>query len=208
MDAFVIACFHIVVLIDQIYCDGCNGGFLCVSWSSLFSKECYQSSSDFWISSMVLFSKFCVFYLHSFSSFYHSSFLPSFLVPYKSKRGILQFDSQLLKALKVSVASTGNELSRFSDPPGDAILDDLFHPLDKNLEERTTEASTSASTSNVNQAIVPDAGKNDLAKKLRDTIAKKQMEEEMGQSNSGRNLLHLMMDVLKDDVIDIDGLVC
>ena len=108
------------------------------------------------------------------------------------------------------MTSTGNELSRFSDPPGDAILDDLFHPLDKNLEGRAAEASTSASasTSNVNQTIVPDAGKNDLAKKLRDTIAKKQMEEEMGQSNGGGNLLRLMMGVLKDDVIDIDGLVC
>ena len=113
-----------------------------------------------------------------------------------------------MKAAKASVTSTGNELSRFSDPPGDAILDDLFHPLDKNLEERAAEDSTSASTSNFNQATVLDIGKNDLAKKLRDTIAKKQMEEEMGRSNDGGNLLHLMMGVLKDDVIDIDGLVC
>ncbi|XP_022727275.1 MAP3K epsilon protein kinase 1-like isoform X2 [Durio zibethinus] len=116
-------------------------------------------------------------------------------------------DASLQKAAKASVISTGNELSRFSDPPGDASLDDLFHPLDKNLEERAAEASTSASTSNVNQTTVPDAGKNDLAKKLREAIAKKQMEEEMGQSNGGGNLLRLMMDVLKDDVTDIDGLV-
>ncbi|GMJ05542.1 mitogen-activated protein kinase kinase kinase 7, MAP3K EPSILON PROTEIN KINASE, partial [Hibiscus trionum] len=112
----------------------------------------------------------------------------------------------LQKVVKASVTSTGNELIRFSDPPGDASLDDLFHPLDKNVERRSTEASTSASVSNVNQGIVPDTGKNDLAKKLRDTIAKKQMEEEMGQSNGGGNLLRLMMGVLKDDVIDIDGL--
>ncbi|KAE8669701.1 MAP3K epsilon protein kinase 1 [Hibiscus syriacus] len=112
----------------------------------------------------------------------------------------------LQKAVKPSVTSTGNELIRFSDPPGDASLDDLFHPLDKNVERRSTEASTSSSASNVNQGIVPDTGKNDLAKKLRDTIAKKQMEEEMGQSNGGGNLLRLMMGVLKDDVIDIDGL--
>ncbi|XWS63320.1 hypothetical protein CRYUN_Cryun06bG0085000 [Craigia yunnanensis] len=116
-------------------------------------------------------------------------------------------DAGLQKAAKSSVTSTGNELSRFSDPPGDASLDDLFHPLDKNLEERATEDSTSASTSNFNQATVPDAGKNDLAKKSRDTIAKKQMEEEMGRSNGGGNLLRLMMGVLKDDIIDIDGLV-
>ncbi|XWS68496.1 hypothetical protein CRYUN_Cryun04dG0095500 [Craigia yunnanensis] len=121
--------------------------------------------------------------------------------------GPITQDSSLQKAAKGSVTSTGNELSRFSDPPGDAYLDDLFHPLDKNLEERAAEASTSASTPNVNQATVPDAGKNDLAKKLRDTIAKKQMEEEMGQSNGGGKLLHLMMGVLKDDIIDIDGLV-
>ncbi|OMP05200.1 hypothetical protein COLO4_08995 [Corchorus olitorius] len=116
-------------------------------------------------------------------------------------------DAAQQKATKSSVASTGNELSRFSDPPGDASIDDLFRPLDKNLEEKAADASTSASTSNVNQGAVPDAGKNDLAKKLRDTIAKKQMEEEMGQSNGGGNLLRLMMGVLKDDVIDMDGLV-
>nr|KJB50028.1 hypothetical protein B456_008G149400 [Gossypium raimondii] len=116
-------------------------------------------------------------------------------------------DAGLQKATKASVTSPGNELSRFSDPPGDASLDDLFHPLDKSLEERVADASTSASASNVNQATVPDAGKNDLAKKLRDTIAKKQMEEEMGQSNGGGDILRLMMGVLKDDVIDIDNLV-
>lgn len=113
-----------------------------------------------------------------------------------------------LKAVKASVISTGNELSRFSDPPGDASLDDLFHPFDKNLVESAAEASTSASASNVNKATLPDTGKNDLAKKLRDTIAKKQMEEEMGQSNGGGDILRLMMGVLKDDVIDIDNLVC
>ncbi|KAK8706548.1 hypothetical protein V6N13_050109 [Hibiscus sabdariffa] len=115
-------------------------------------------------------------------------------------------NADLQKAVKASVTSTGNELIKFSDPPGDASLDDLFHPLDKNVERGAVEASTSASASNVNQGIVPDTGKNDLAKKLRDTIAKKQMEEEMGQSNGGGNLLRLMMGVLKDDVIDIDGL--
>ncbi|KAL1135208.1 hypothetical protein V6Z11_A12G158500 [Gossypium hirsutum] len=116
-------------------------------------------------------------------------------------------DAGLQKATKASVTSPGNELSRFSDPPGDASLDDLFHPLDKSLEEKVADASTSASASNVNQATVPDAGKNDLAKKLRDTIAKKQMEEEMGHLNGGGDILRLMMGVLKDDVIDIDNLV-
>ncbi|KAL4360472.1 hypothetical protein GQ457_04G004690 [Hibiscus cannabinus] len=121
--------------------------------------------------------------------------------------GFGPIDVGLQKAVKTTVISNGNELSRFSDPPGDASLDDLFHPFDKNLPESAAEASTSASTSNANKATLPDTGKNDLAKKLRDTIAKKQMEEEMGQSNGGGNLLRLMMGVLKDDVIDIDGLV-
>jgi hypothetical protein len=34
------------------------------------------------------------------------------------------------------------------------------------------------------------------------------MENEMGQTNGGGDLFSLMMGVLKDGVIDIDGLVC
>lgn len=121
-------------------------------------------------------------------------------------------NNSLQKALKTSANLGGNELSRFSDTPGDASLDDLFHPLEKSLEDRAAEASTSASASasHVNQshAAVADAGKNDLATKLRATIAQKQMENEMGQSNgSGGDLFRLMIGVLKDDVIDIEGLV-
>ncbi|XP_015575813.1 MAP3K epsilon protein kinase 1 isoform X2 [Ricinus communis] len=112
------------------------------------------------------------------------------------------------KAVKMSVPLGGNELSRFSDPPGDASLDDLFHPLDKSLDDRATEASTSASKSHMNEgnASLTDAGKNDLATKLRATIAQKQMEGEIGQPNGG-DLFRLMLGVIKDDVIDIDGLV-
>lgn len=105
----------------------------------------------------------------------------------------------------------GNELSRFSDTPGDASLDDLFNPLDKLPEDQEMVPSTSASTSHHNKgdALVTDPGKNDLATKLRATIAQKQMENENGPANGGGgNLLRLMMGVLKDDVIDIDGLVC
>ncbi|XP_059633399.1 MAP3K epsilon protein kinase 1-like [Cornus florida] len=111
------------------------------------------------------------------------------------------------KAAKASVALGENELSRFSDTPGDASLDDLFHSLEKNLDNQKAEASTSASSSHVNQsnAFVVDPGNNDLATKLRATIAIKQMENETGQTNGG-NLLSLMMGVLKEDVIDIDGL--
>ncbi|KAJ0038914.1 hypothetical protein Pint_23172 [Pistacia integerrima] len=117
-------------------------------------------------------------------------------------------NNTLQKAVKSSTTLGENELSRFSDTPGDASLDDLFHPLEKNMEDRAAEASTSASTSHANQsnASVTDPGKNDLATKLRATIAQKQMENDMGQTNGGGgDLLRLMIGVLKDD-IDIDGL--
>ncbi|RVW45490.1 MAP3K epsilon protein kinase 1 [Vitis vinifera] len=124
----------------------------------------------------------------------------------------LQLDHQRLasmffEAAKAPVISGGNELSKFSDTPGDASLEDLFHPLHKNPEDQAAEASTSASSSHVVQgnAFINDAGKNDLATKLRATIAQKQMENEIGQTNG--DLFSLMLDVLKEDVMDIDGLV-
>ncbi|RDY10347.1 MAP3K epsilon protein kinase 1, partial [Mucuna pruriens] len=121
-------------------------------------------------------------------------------------------DNGSFKAMKMPTAVEGNELSRFSDPPGDAYLDDLFHPLDKQPGEVVAEASTSTSTSHMakGNASTVDGGKNDLAKELRATIARKQWEKEseIGQANNGGNLLHrVMIGVLKDDVIDIDGLV-
>ncbi|KAF8094221.1 hypothetical protein N665_0367s0009 [Sinapis alba] len=118
-------------------------------------------------------------------------------------------DRGLRKAVKTPSSYGGNELSRFSDPPGDACLHDLFHPLDKVPEGKLNEASASTPASNVNQGDSPvaDGGKNDLATKLRARIAQKQMEGETGHSNDGGDLFRLMMGVLKDDVIDIDGLV-
>ncbi|KAL1568774.1 MAP3K epsilon protein kinase 1 [Salvia divinorum] len=114
-------------------------------------------------------------------------------------------ESSPRKAVEEPMTSGGNELSKFSDSPGDASLDDLFHPLD-NLEEQVAEASTSASSSKVIQGnVVSDGGKNDLATKLRATIARKQMENESVQASG--DLLRLMMGVLKEDVIDIDSLV-
>ncbi|GJX63733.1 hypothetical protein Tco_0296633 [Tanacetum coccineum] len=80
------------------------------------------------------------------------------------------------KGVKAGRTVGENEPSKFRDPPGDASLDDLFQPNDK-LDDRSAEASTSASSSHVNQ----------------------------GQSNRG-DILHLMMGVLKEDVISIDGL--
>lgn len=118
--------------------------------------------------------------------------------------GVKSQDSTSRKAVKASIISSQNELSRFSDTPGDASLDDLFHPLERNLGNCSAEPSTSASSSNVNQTNV-DSGKNDLATKLRATIAQK-MENETGQANGGGDLLRLMMGVLKDDAIDMDGL--
>lgn len=105
--------------------------------------------------------------------------------------------------------STGNELSKFSDTPGDASLEDLFHPLDKNTEDRLADTSASTSTSHLNPSSTTlESGKNDLATKLRAAIAQKQMENEMGQANGG-NLLRVMIRALKEDVIDIDSsLVC
>ncbi|KAL8520639.1 hypothetical protein ACS0TY_011250 [Phlomoides rotata] len=109
------------------------------------------------------------------------------------------------KAVKEPISLGGNELSRFSDPPGDASLDDLFHPLE-NLENRVVEDYTSASSSHaIRGNAVSDGGKNDLATKLRATIAQKQMENDSAQANGG-DLLRLMMGVLKEDVIDIDTL--
>ncbi|KAL1803617.1 hypothetical protein ACET3Z_032264 [Daucus carota] len=111
------------------------------------------------------------------------------------------------KAPKASTISGGNELSKFSDSPGDASLEDLFRPVDKTLDNQAAKPSTSASSSHVNQgnAFATDEGRNDLATKLRATIAQKQMENESGQTNGG-DLLRIMMGVLKEDAIDINGL--
>ncbi|KAG6581545.1 MAP3K epsilon protein kinase 1-like [Cucurbita moschata] len=118
-------------------------------------------------------------------------------------------DNSFQKVSKMSIALGGNELSKFSDTPGDASLDDLFQPLDKLPGDQAAEASTSLSTLQSNMGYLPvnDVVKNDLATKLRATIAQKQMENEMGQASSGGDLLRLVMGVLKDDDIDIDGLV-
>ncbi|KAE8650910.1 MAP3K epsilon protein kinase 1 isoform X1 [Cucumis sativus] len=118
-------------------------------------------------------------------------------------------DNSFQKVSKMSVALGGDELSKFSDTPGDASLDDLFQPLDKHSGDQATGASTSLSILQSNMGNVPvnDVGKNDLATKLRATIAQKQMENEMGQASGGGDLIRLVMGVLKDDDIDIDGLV-
>ncbi|KAF8407462.1 hypothetical protein HHK36_006595 [Tetracentron sinense] len=111
-------------------------------------------------------------------------------------------------AAKASVIQAGSELSIFSDTPGDASLDDLFHPFDKNQEDQAAEASTSASSSHMNQgnALVTDAGQNDLVRELKARMAQKRIENGTRQTNGG-DLFRLMMGVLREDVIDIDSLV-
>ncbi|KAL0285529.1 UNVERIFIED_CONTAM: MAP3K epsilon protein kinase, partial [Sesamum radiatum] len=119
--------------------------------------------------------------------------------PVPPEHGTLDFN-----LMKASMNSRGNELSKFSDPPNDASLDDLFHPLE-NVEGRTDEASTSAS-SHVNQGNTElDSGSNDLATKLRATIAQKQMQNDTTEANGG-DIIRLMMGVLKEEVIDIDNM--
>ncbi|KAI9087322.1 hypothetical protein K1719_030642 [Acacia pycnantha] len=58
----------------------------------------------------------------------------------------------------------GNELSRFSNLPGDASLGDLRPPSDKHPRDSAAEASSSASTSHVanNKASINNGGKTDL----------------------------------------------
>lgn len=115
-------------------------------------------------------------------------------------------DENLQKVAKRGLP-IGNELSRFSDTPGDASLEDLFDPLEKNTGDQVAETSTPASTSHVSPSgAALEPGKNDLATKLRAAIAQKQMENEMGQPNGG-NLLRVMLRALKEDVIDIDSSV-
>ncbi|KAK1390262.1 MAP3K epsilon protein kinase 1 [Heracleum sosnowskyi] len=105
------------------------------------------------------------------------------------------------KAPEASITSGGNELSRFSDTPGDASLEDLFHPLDKTLEEQEIEASTPESSDLNHGSTVATDGRSNLAKQLRDAITQKRTEIESGKPN-GEDLLHLMMGVLKEDSIE------
>ncbi|XP_029121502.1 MAP3K epsilon protein kinase 1 isoform X3 [Elaeis guineensis] len=113
--------------------------------------------------------------------------------------GIQKAGSQ--KVAKPTVRGS-NELSRFSDTPGDASLDDLFQPLDRQRDQGA-EASTSAAAQG--NTVTYDGGKNDLARELKARMAQKQMENETGQRNGGK-LLEFVMGLGKD-VIDIDGSV-
>ncbi|CAA7402037.1 unnamed protein product [Spirodela intermedia] len=116
-------------------------------------------------------------------------------------------DVHTQKVTKPLVVSGSNELSRFSDTPGDASLDDLFQPLERVHEDQAAEASISTSSLHPGQGNLPIAeGKHDLASTLKARIAQKKMETETGHRNGGE-LLQLMMGALREDVIDLDSSV-
>ncbi|XP_020088116.1 MAP3K epsilon protein kinase 1-like isoform X1 [Ananas comosus] len=110
---------------------------------------------------------------------------------------------QSLQKIKHSAAHGANELSRFSDTPGDASLDDLFQQLDKQ-GNRGAEASTSGTGQE--HVMAYDALQNDLAKELKARMAQKQKENGASQSNGGK-LLEFVMGLRAADIIDIDGSV-
>lgn len=100
------------------------------------------------------------------------------------------------KASMASLVSGRHELSRFSDTPGDASLDDLFHPQDSIQGASSSVSSLRISESNLTPS---EAGKHDLAAELKAKMAQKRAESEPGQTNDG-NLLRIMMGVLRKDV--------
>ncbi|KAL0904969.1 hypothetical protein M5K25_027136 [Dendrobium thyrsiflorum] len=106
--------------------------------------------------------------------------------------GMLKTNSQ--KAVKHSSVSGAQELSQFSDAPGDALLEDIIQPLDRVPGDQVVGASTSTSTHGY-----VSYGKTDLAKELRVRMAQKYMENQIEHQKS-RKLLEYVK-----DVIDIDG---
>ncbi|KAF3336305.1 serine/threonine-protein kinase sepA-like protein [Carex littledalei] len=92
---------------------------------------------------------------------------------------------QLAKYSTPKEKTAVGDLSRFSDSPNDAVLDDLFHPLDQ--RGQGNEASTSGTSRD-----------NDLASELKNRMAQKQKEiEQVGPRSGG--LLKMVMD-MQDDV--------
>ncbi|KAL9244242.1 hypothetical protein vseg_018039 [Gypsophila vaccaria] len=117
--------------------------------------------------------------------------------------GARSLDKNLQKVNKKAVFA-GNGLSRFSHPPGDASSEDLFHPLDNNVEDIAAKTSALTSTSNSNpNTSTPESSKNDLATKLRAAIAQKQ-ENVLGKPHGGK-LFRAVLRGLKDNVIDINN---
>ncbi|XP_020246326.1 MAP3K epsilon protein kinase 1-like isoform X3 [Asparagus officinalis] len=104
-----------------------------------------------------------------------------------------------LEKVASSVMAGGDELSRFSDKPGDASLEDLFSPLDKVPRGQGAEPSTSDSEQRT--ILHYDGGKSVLAEELKARMTRAHMENEAGQRN-GEMFLEMMMDAINEKVID------
>lgn len=90
-----------------------------------------------------------------------------------------------------------NELSRFSDTPGDASFDDLFPP------KKRGDHGAEASTSTTGEELQYNGAQNDLAKELKTRMAQKQKENDTEHMNGGKLLEYVMR--LREE--DIDGTV-
>lgn len=106
---------------------------------------------------------------------------------------------QFVKVITSSAVTGGNGLSRFSDTPGDASLDDLFSPLAGIPGVQGTEPSTS--DLDQRNVLRYDGGKGVLAEELKARMARTHMENESGQRN-GEMFLGMVMDAINEKVID------
>lgn len=92
-----------------------------------------------------------------------------------------------------SVVEGSNELSRFSDKPGDASLEDLFPPIDKR------DHGAEASTSSTGQEHQYNGGQKDLAKDLKAKLAQKQKKNDSEPINGGK-LVQFIMQLREEDI--------
>jgi hypothetical protein len=91
------------------------------------------------------------------------------------------------------VVEVPNELSRFSDKPGDASLEDLFPPVEKR------DYGAEASTSSTGQEHQYNGRQKDLAKELKARIAQKQKENDSEPINGGK-LVQFIMQLREEDI--------
>ncbi|XP_020577946.1 MAP3K epsilon protein kinase 1-like [Phalaenopsis equestris] len=107
--------------------------------------------------------------------------------------GMLKVNSQ--KAVKLSSITGAQELSQFSDAPGDALLEDLFQPLDRVPGDQVVRASSSTSA---HGNVLYEGGRSDLAKELKARMAQKHIENQIEHRKGGKLLEYVR------GVIDID----
>ncbi|XP_062183894.1 MAP3K epsilon protein kinase 1-like isoform X2 [Phragmites australis] len=98
------------------------------------------------------------------------------------------------KVAEPSVVEGPDELSRFSDKPGDASLEDLFPPIDKQ-----GDYGAEASTSTTGQELQYNGKKNDLAKELKARMEQQQKENDSEPRNGGK-LLQFVMQLREEDI--------